>query len=57
MKTVPERDRISLLPVFAFRSMAYQRQIIERKLAVGQNGTDSSSERSLSATASIILAK
>jgi D-alanyl-D-alanine carboxypeptidase len=36
MKTAAERDGAKLLPVSAFRSVAYQRQIIERKLAAGQ---------------------
>jgi len=36
MKTAAERDGITLLLVSAFRSVAYQRQIIERKLATGQ---------------------
>ena len=36
MKSAAERDGVSLLLVSAFRSAAYQRQIIERKLAAGQ---------------------
>ncbi|HEY5040530.1 MAG TPA: M15 family metallopeptidase [Verrucomicrobiae bacterium] len=36
LKTAAERDAVSLQPVSAFRSVAYQRQIIERKLASGQ---------------------
>jgi D-alanyl-D-alanine carboxypeptidase len=36
MKTAAERDGITLLLVSAFRSVTYQRQIIERKLAAGQ---------------------
>ncbi len=36
METAAERDDTKLLPVSAFRSVAYQRQIIERKLAAGQ---------------------
>jgi len=36
MKTAAERDSITLLLVSAFRSVTYQRQIIERKLAAGQ---------------------
>ncbi len=36
METAAERDGAKLLPVSAFRSVAYQRQIIERKLAAGQ---------------------
>jgi D-alanyl-D-alanine carboxypeptidase len=36
MKTAAERDGITLLIVSAFRSVAYQRQIIERKLVAGQ---------------------
>ena len=36
MKAAAARDHIVLLVVSAFRSVAYQRQIIERKLAAGQ---------------------
>ena len=36
MKTAAENDGAKLLAVSAFRSVAYQRQIIERKLAAGQ---------------------
>jgi D-alanyl-D-alanine carboxypeptidase len=36
MKTTAECDGITLLIVSAFRSVAYQRQIIERKLVAGQ---------------------
>jgi D-alanyl-D-alanine carboxypeptidase len=37
MKSAAEREGVTLLPVSAFRSVAYQRQIIERKLAAGQS--------------------
>ena len=36
METAAERAGMKLLPVSAFRSVTYQRQIIERKLAAGQ---------------------
>jgi len=36
LKTAAERDAVILQPVSAFRSVAYQRQIVERKLAAGQ---------------------
>jgi D-alanyl-D-alanine carboxypeptidase len=36
MKSAAENDRIVLLIVSAFRSVVYQKQIIQRKLAAGQ---------------------
>jgi len=36
MKTAAENDGTKLLAISAFRSVAYQRQIVERKLAAGQ---------------------
>lgn len=36
MKAAAEREHVTLQLVSAFRSVAYQRQIIERKLAAGQ---------------------
>jgi len=37
MKSAAEQEGVTLLLVSAFRSVAYQRQIIERKLAAGQS--------------------
>lgn len=37
MKTAAKNDGATLLAVSAFRSVAYQRQIIERKLTAGQS--------------------
>src|ERR1051325_1351092 len=37
MKSAAKEDRITLLLVSAFRSAAYQKQIIQRKLVAGQS--------------------